>query len=526
VASPPACPTTAEADPERPWWSERVFYEVFVRSFQDSDGDGIGDLRGLIDRLDELNDGDPATTDDLGATGLWLMPVAEALSYHGYDILDYRSIEADYGSAEDFADLVAAAHERGIAVIVDFVINHTSRDHPWFRDSLAGGADHADWYLWSETRPQVARSDGARVWHEAGGRYYYGYFWEGMPDLNLEDADVSGELEDVADFWLDDMSVDGFRLDAAKHLIEDGDQLENTPETHAWLGTFRDHVHAGHPEALILGEVFDPTIISSGYVRDGSLDLTFDFGFGSAAIVSLNSRDGGSFEAALREIADSYPADTLATFLTNHDQNRVIDQLGDDAEAARLAATLLLMGPGVPFVYYGEEIGMSGRKPDERIRTPMRWDASLPAAGFSKVEPWQPLSDDPASVNVADQSADGDSLLAAYRELIRLRNEQPALASGDLLPVDAADRHIVAWLRSWAGNDVLVVANVGTEPVASPLLTLDDGPLCGAPVATRLWGTGEVDVAAPTVTATGGFEDYVPIENLGPREAVVIGLSR
>jgi alpha-amylase len=526
VASPPACPTTTEAAPERPWWSDRVFYEVFVRSFQDSDGDGIGDLRGLTDRLDELNDGDPATTEDLGVTGLWLMPIAEAVSYHGYDVTDYMAIESDYGTAEDFAALVAAAHKRGIAVILDLVINHTSRDHPWFQDSLTPGSEHADWYLWEEARPPVARSDGARVWHEAGGRYYYGYFWEGMPDLNLENPATESAITDVARLWLDDTGADGFRLDAAKHLIEDGEELENTPETHQWLATFRDHVHAGHPEALVLGEVYDASIITSGYVRDGSLDLTFDFGFGSAAIISLNSRDAGSIAAAVREIAERYPRDTVATFLTNHDQNRVFDQLADDQAAARLAATLLLTGPGVPFVYYGEEIGMSGRKPDERIRTPMRWDASSPAAGFSTVQPWQPLSDDPANVNVADQSAESGSLLATYRDLIRLRNEHPALASGELLPVDAADRHVVAWLRSEAGEAVLVVANVGTEPVASPLLTLDDGPLCGTPIAARLWGTGAGEVAGPTVTAAGGFDGYAPVDTIGPREAVVISLSQ
>lgn len=526
VASPPACPTTAETAPERPWWSDRVFYEVFVRSFQDSDGDGIGDLRGLIDRLEELNDGDPATTDDLGVTGLWLMPVAEALSYHGYDVTDYDAIEQDYGTSQDFTDLVAAAHERGIAIVVDFVPNHTSRDHPWFQDSLAGGAEHADWYLWEPTRPRVARSDGARVWHEAGGRYYYAYFWEGMPDLNLENPTVSSALDAVARYWLDELGVDGFRIDAAKHLIEDGDELENTPESHAWLQAFRDHTHAGHPEALVLGEVFDPTIISSGYVRDGSLDLAFDFGFGSAAIISLNSRDAGSFAASLREIAEAYPEDTLATFLTNHDQNRVIDQLGGDVEAARLAATLLLTGPGVPFVYYGEEIGMSGRKPDERIRTPMRWDATEPAAGFSTVEPWQPLSNDPRSVNVADEATDEDSLLATYRDLIHLRATQPALASGDLLSVDAADREVVAWLRSWAGKTVLVVANVGKERVPSPQLTLDEGPLCGAPTAKRLWplDPDAADVPGPAVTTSGGFEPYAPLASLGAREAVVIGL--
>ena len=240
AASPQACSINAGPTVERQPWSDRIFYEVFVRSFQDSDGDGIGDLRGLTSRLDQLNDGDPATTEDLGVTGLWLMPIAESPSYHGYDVVDYRAIETDYGTADDFRALIAAAHERGIVVIVDLVLNHSSRDHPWFRDALTPGSVHDDWYVWSDSRPHVARSDGSRVWHEAGGRFYYGYFWEGMPDLNLENADVTAELDDLGRFWLEEMGVDGFRLDAARHLIEDGKQLENTPETFEWLKAFRE----------------------------------------------------------------------------------------------------------------------------------------------------------------------------------------------------------------------------------------------------------------------------------------------
>ncbi len=507
---------------ERQPWSDRIFYEVFVRSFQDSDGDGIGDLRGLTSRLDQLNDGDPATTEDLGVTGLWLMPIAESPSYHGYDVADYRTVESDYGTADDFRALIAAAHERGIVVIVDLVLNHSSRDHPWFRDALTPGSVHDDWYVWSESRPRIARSDGSRVWHEAGGRFYYGYFWEGMPDLNLENADVTAELDDLGRFWLEEMGVDGFRLDAARHLIEDGEQLENTPATFEWLKAYRERLKASHPDALVLGEVWDATSMSSRYVRDGALDLTFDFGLASATIVSLNSRDAGSVTAALREVAEAYPRDTLATFLTNHDQNRVIGQLGDDPAAARLAATLLLTGPGTPFIYYGEEIGMSGSKPDERIRTPMRWDATEPAAGFSTATPWETLSDDPASVNVADESADPDSLLATYRDLIRLRASQPALASGDLVPVDSSDRHVVAFVRNAGTDAVVVVANVGNEAVSSPILTLDEGPLCGTPSAVVVRGDGQV--AAPTITPSGGFEDYAPVATLGPREAIVIDL--
>jgi len=518
------CPPPKTGAGERPWWSDEIFYEVFVRSFQDSDGDGIGDLAGLTSRLDYLNDGDPATTDDLGVTALWLMPVAESPSYHGYDVTDYRTVEADYGTNEDFIALMAAAHERGISVIVDLVLNHTSRDHPWFQDALTAGSAHDDWYVWSETRPPIARSDGSRVWHEVAGRFYYGYFWDGMPDLNVANPEVAAEIDDVARFWLDDMGVDGFRLDAARHLIEDGKTLENTEATFAWLEAFRDQLHADHPEALILGEVYDASIMSARYVQEGALDLTFDFGLASAAITSLNSRDGGSLVAALAEAAERYPADTLATFLTNHDQNRVASQLGGDPEAIRLAATLLMTGPGVPFVYYGEEIGMSGTKPDERIRTPMRWDATELAAGFSTAAPWQALSQDPDGTDVAAQSADAASLLSTYRALARLRSEHPALLTGALVPVTAADRHVVAFLRSGPDETVLVVANVGVEAVATPKLDLDAGPLCGTLEAVAILGPSAL--AAPEITPDGGFEGYIPIPELGPREAIVVELRR
>ncbi len=508
----------------RPWWSDQIFYEVFVRSFQDSNGDGIGDLPGLTSRLDALNDGNPATTDDLGVTALWLMPVDESPSYHGYDVTDYRTVESDYGTNDDFRALVAAAHQRGISVIVDFVLNHTSDQNPWFIDSQTPGSPHDDWYVWSDTKPAVARSDGTPVWHEAGGRYYYGYFSAAMPDLNLENPAVTAELDDVARFWLDEMGADGFRLDAAKYLVEDGKTLENTPATFTWLQGFRDRLHAGHPDALVLGEVYDASIVSARYVSEGSLDLTFDFDLASATITSLNSRDAGSIVAAEQEAAERFPPDTLATFLTNHDQNRLASQLDGDPAAERLAATLLLTGPGVPFVYYGEEIGMTGRKPDEQIRTPMRWDASEPAAGFSSGTPWEALSTDPAGTDVTTESADPGSLLSTYRALTRLRAANPALLRGDITAVRSSDRHVVAFLRSGGGQTVLDVANVGTAAVAAPELSLDAGPLCGTPAATLLLGSGSV--RSPEVTPAGGFDSYIPVDQLGAQEALVVDLGR
>ena len=524
-ATPRACdpdvPGATAAGPA-PWWRDRIFYEVFVRSFADSDGDGIGDLRGLTNRLDYLNDGDPATTSDLGVTAIWLMPVTESPSYHGYDVTDYERVEPGYGTADDFKALMEAAHARGIEVIVDLVLNHTSIEHPWFQDARTPGSEHDDWYVWSTTGVPFAGPGGQRVWHKDGDRWYYAYFWEGMPDLNLANPDVTSTLDGVARFWLDEMGVDGFRLDAARHLIEDGKKTENTPATFAWLEGFRSRVKADRPDALVLGEVYDATSMSSSYVREGALDLTFDFGLAGATISSIRSGDGASLGAAQQELAEAYPADGAATFLTNHDQNRVANQLDSDPAAEKLAASILLTGQGVPFVYYGEEIGMTGHKPDEQIRTPMRWDPTG-GAGFSSATPWEPLNDDPVERNVATESADPDSVLSAYRSLIRLRADHPALAHGDWTPVTSTASSVVAALRQADGETVLVVSNLGETPVTDLELRLASGPLCGSPAAKTL--LGPADVRVPTLTATGGFEGYVPVDRLEARETLVLGLG-
>jgi glycosidase len=496
---------------------------VFVRSFADSDGDGIGDLRGLTQRLDYLNDGDPKTTTDLGVTALWLMPVTQSPSYHGYDVADYKAIEQDYGTADDFRALVAAAHARGIDIIVDLVMNHTSVDHPWFKDAQTPGSAHDDWYVWSTgTKPPFAGPSGNPVWHRNGDRWYYGYFSDSMPDLNLRNPDVTAALDEVASFWLDDLGVDGFRLDAARHLIEDGKTLQNTPETFAWLAAFRDKVHADKPDALVLGEDWDPTVISSRYVRQGSLDMDFEFDFAGAITGSIRSRDPGSYRAAEDEIQSSYPPAGFGTFLSNHDQNRILSQLSGDIPAAKLAATLLLTSPGVPFVYYGEEIGMTGTKPDERIRTPMRWDDTAGSAGFTTGTPWETLSEDPATTNVAAESADPGSLLSTYRGLIQLRASHPALSHGNWTALGSTASSVLAYLRQADGESIVVVSNLADTAVEHPSLSLASGPLCGTPGAETLLGPAVA--SPPVISPTGGVDGWIPVDRLAARTTIVVRL--
>lgn len=506
-------PSSAGSTAAAGWWRDRVFYEVFVRSFADSDGDGIGDLRGLTGRLDYLNDGDATTTTDLGVTGIWLMPVAESPSYHGYDVVDERAIESDYGTIADMRALVAAAHERGIAVVTDLVLNHTSDENPWFVDALTPGSVHDDWYVWSPTDPGFGGPDGQLVWHPGGGRFYYGVFGPHLPDLNLRNPTVTAELEDVARFWLEDIGIDGFRLDAIKHLIEDGRSQVNTPETHAWLMAFRQAVEGTKAGALLVGEVYDLTAAAALYVPE-DVDLVFDFGLAEATIDAIEREEAAPLLAAADESATLFGPGERATFLSNHDQERIGSDLQGDQAKLRLAAGLLLMSPGVPFVYYGEEIGLTGEKPDERIRTPFPWDGAQPAAGFSTAVPWEPLEEGWQTRNVATQTVQPNSLLSTYRDLIRLRSERPALGTGEAFPVASASEAVVAVLRASGPERLLVVANLSGVPVEDYGLSLAAGPLCGSPNATMLYSTATtVDVAPtqPTVTAAGGFSDYRPV---------------
>ena len=507
----------AQEPGDQPWWNDRVFYEIFVRSFYDSDGDGIGDLRGIIEKLDYLNDGDPATTTDLGITGIWLMPVSPSPSYHGYDVTDYYAVNPEYGTADDFRELVAEAHRRGIAVIVDLVINHTSSQHPWFQSALADGLDspYYDYYVWAD-----APAGGG--WHERDGRYYYGHFWSEMPDLNYNSPAVTAAMYDIAAFWLTEMGVDGFRLDAAKHLIETRGRVENTDETLAWLADFNAHVRAVKPGALTVGEVWSPTSVIARYIPD-SLDLAFEFGLAEGFIAAARGGNAVQIRVPLGRALRSYPPGQFAPFLTNHDQNRVGSELAGDMNRAKVAATLLLTAPGVPFMYYGEEVGMQGTKPDPRIRTPMPWTADAPGLGFTTGAPWAEPFAGYETASVAAQDADPDSLLNHYRALVGLRSAQPALRQGDTLSVEADPRAVYSVLRFTDDEALLVVVNLSGEPVTDYALTLKSGPLTGAPAASLLWGTGEV--IAPAVNAAGGFDAYRPLAVLAPHGSYVVRLA-
>ena len=501
-------------------WQDRVFYEVFVRSFYDGDGDGIGDLRGLIKRLDYLNDGDPTTTDDLGITGIWLMPVAESPSYHGYDVTNYRVIERDYGTNEDFREFMAEAHARGIAVIVDLVVNHTSVQHPWFVDSARGPeSPYDDYYVWSEDNPGYGGPDNQKVWHELNGRWYYGLFWDGMPDLNYNNPVVTSEMEDIARFWLEDMGVDGFRLDAIKHIVEEGQDQEHTGSTLAWMRDFNGFIKQVNPDALTVGEVWSGSPIVARYVPD-AVDMAFEFDLAATMVDAARRRSGSALAQVQARALELYPQ--YAAFLTNHDQNRVMTEMGGDVGAAKVAASLLLTGPGIPFIYYGEEIGMQGQKPDPRIRTPMQWGSNTINAEFTTGDPWEPLSDGVDEFNVADQIVDPDSLLNHYRALIHLRNDHEALRRGEMTLIDSSERPVYAFLRHTENEILLVLINMNHREMTGYTLSLEAGPLAGVNRAEVLLGAGTANL--PDINEAGGFTDYVPLATLPPRSTTIIRL--
>lgn len=510
-----------EGSYDYPWWNDAIFYEVFVRSFYDSDGDGIGDINGLIEKLDYLNDGDPSTTDDLGVTGIWLMPIMESPSYHGYDVVDYYQVDAEYGTNEDFKRLMDEAHQRGIRVIVDLVLNHTSREHEWFEDSRTPDSDLRDWYVWSEDDPGFRGPWGQRVWHRTPDGTYYGVFWDGMPDLNLENTAVTEEMLAAAEFWLDDMGADGFRLDAIKHLVEDGAVQENTPATHEWMKEFHIFYKDVNPDAFAVGEAWTSTEQVLKYTGD-EVDIAFQFDLAEDIINSSKVGIGSIVAKTQQEIVDSFPPNQYATFITNHDQNRVMSQLDGDEGKAKVAASILLTSPGVPFIYYGEEIGMQGSKPDENIRRPMQWSGDSYRTGFTTGTPWRAPFTDFEERNVAQQMADPDSLLNHYRALIHLRHEHDALRLGDWTQIDANPGRVYASLRQVDDQILLVLINLSDKPSDDFRLTLEMGTLPAIGDTAVILGAGEA--TPPEINADGGFVDYQPLAELPPHSTYIIQL--
>ncbi|WP_448204641.1 alpha-amylase family glycosyl hydrolase [Azospirillum sp. sgz302134] len=481
------------------WWQRGVVYQVYPRSFQDSNGDGVGDLPGLLARLDHLV--------ALGVDAVWISPIYPSpMADFGYDVEDHTGIHPLFGTMKDFDRLVAAAHERGLRVILDYVPNHTSDRHPWFRASRSSRDDpKRDWYVWRDPAPGGGPPNnwlsefggGAWEWDAATGQYYYHAYLKEQPDLNWRNPAVRDAMLDVLRFWLD-CGVDGFRVDAIHHLIEDELLRDNPPnsgwregmsparrvvrvhtmdqpEVHDAIAAMRRVVDSYPGDRLLIGEAYLPIDqLMAYYGTDLSgFQLPFNFHLLSTpweakALAALIQ----SYEAALP--AGGWPNWVLG----NHDRSRVASRLG--AGQARVAAMLLLTLRGTPTLYQGDEIGMTdvpirpelvqdpweknipglglGRDP---ARTPMPWDGG-PNGGFTSGTPWLPLGPDHARVNVAAQAADPASMLALYRALLNLRRAEPALSVGDYHPVSAGD-DVLAYERSDGSRRFRILLNLGGE---------------------------------------------------------------
>jgi alpha-amylase len=444
----------------------RVFYEIFVRAFYDTNGDGIGDLNGVTEQLDYL--------EDLGVEGIWLMPINPSPSYHGYDVTNYYDINPEYGTLEDMKRLLDEAEKRDIKILMDLVVNHSSNQHPWFVNAVEGvDAEKRDWYTWAEDthqEPSGNSATGGRAWHPNNGTHYLGTFWDGMPDLNFDNQEVRDEMIRIGQFWLE-LGVDGFRLDAAKHIFEDLQSQSNDKDIAekniVWWQAFREGLNEIDSDAIIIGEVWSSMAKIGPYLSNGAFDASFNFDLADHMLSIAKSEKNNSLVFSLKKIRDYYYTVSGASFndaifLSNHDQNRVMSELSGNVEHAKIAASLLLTLPGHPFIYYGEEIGMQGMKPDEFIREPLLWYADRAegegqttwvASRFNRKDP----------VSIETQQADANSLLNHYKTMIQWRHDIPALNRGDLVEFKTNNRQIVSFERITSVDRILVLHNVSED---------------------------------------------------------------
>ena len=442
-------------------WEHGAFMEVFVRSYQDSDGDGIGDLRGLTQRLDYLQ--------ALGIKGLWLMPVnASADHDHGYAVTDYRAIEPAYGTLADFDDLVRQAHARGIGIIIDYVINHSSSHNPLFVQSASSKTNPwRDWYVWEDAKPTGWSIFDRDPWVMTPNGAYFAQFDDSMPDFNLRNPAVVAYHLDSLRFWLDH-GVDGFRIDAVGHLFENGPKgWSMQPENYPFLARLRRELDVDHRHVMVCESPGDPI----GFAAPTACGASFAFGH-SDALVKAARGD----EKAIHDVADYFlhAPDTMATMVSNHDHfagRRLWDAMDGDAARVRVAAAAYLLQPGTPYLYYGEELGMSAAATDDadgKLRGPMSW---TPTGGFSTGTPYRPGSTNLATNNAQAERADPQSMLAFYTAMLALRNAHPSIARGRYVS-PRVDGRTLSFQRVFDNEHTAVVINDGDDAGAASLAGL------------------------------------------------------
>ncbi len=445
-------------------WQYGAFMQIFVRSYQDSDGDGTGDLKGLISRLEYLK--------ALGVKGLWLLPIQRSQDGdHGYAVTNYRDVEAAYGSLADVDELLRQAHARGIGVILDYVINHSAANHPLFGASRTDAINSfRNWFVWQPSTPSGWNVFGGNPWRATSNGAYYAPFWDQMPDWNLREPAVRDFHRNNLRFWLN-RGVDGFRFDAVGVLFENGaNAWENQAENFSYLRDVAAEVNR-YAKRFVVCE--GPS--ASNAFAD-ACGRAFAFGTQSALMAAASGNPSS--------LAGTQPSQGLSPFLSNHDSfagARPFNQLSGDPGALKVAASLNLLRQGTPFIYYGEEVGMGGGvgvSDDGRLRNPMSWTADPVHAGFSTRSPYRALAANVSTHNVAQQSADPASLLNHYKALLALRNREPALSRGRTEGQLAQGTAFSYWRKD--GADALLVA-VNTGRNASNGLSL-----AGAPANARL----------------------------------------
>ena len=488
-----------------PWWREAVVYQIYPLSFADSDGDGFGDLRGVIGRLDYL-------ADTLGVDAIWLSPFFRSpMKDWGYDVADHCDVDPLCGSLDDATTLIAEAHERDLRVIVDYVLNHTSDQQRWFQESSSSRDNpKRDWYVWRDGRGGDPPNNwvsifGGPMWsfHEETGQWYRHTFLSSQPDLNWRNPQVIEAMMDVVRFWMD-RGVDGFRVDAAHHMMKDPRERDNPPappghetpwkdmgdydrylhlydighpDTHAIHRRFREVVDSYGRDAMTVGEmhIFDLPEWASYYGKDlDEFSMPFNFHLMAA------DWDAASVRAVVESVLWNVPVGAWTNWtLGNHDETRMATRL--PAGHDRIAATLLLTLPGTPFLYYGDELGMpesslgdrDGRDPwgnqveglsRDGARTPMQWSPE-PNAGFTAAgnEPWLPVGDSFREINVATQLRDEGSLLNTYRRLLSLRRASRALRLGSFAPHPTSDDDVFVYTRTAATEKKTIALNFGAS---------------------------------------------------------------
>ena len=491
------------------WFHDAVFYEVYIRAFADGNGDGHGDFRGLIGKLDYFR--------DLGVDCLWLQPMYPSpLADDGYDIADYYGIHPDYGVLDDLKECLAAAHARGLRVIADLVLNHTSDQHPWFQSARASrSSPYRDYYVWSDTDRKYSQAriifvdteNSNWTWDEQAGQYYWHRFYSSQPDLNFDNPAVREEMRRVMRFWLD-AGLDGFRADAVPYLFErEGTNCENLPESHAYLKDIRAFLDREYPGRVMLAEANQwPQDLRPYFGQGDEFHMAFHFPQMPRIFMALALGDRQPIVDILSATPDIPENCQWCTFLRNHDEltlemvtpeereflwqtyapeprmrlnlgirRRLAPLLDGDRRKIELAYSILFTLPGTPIIYYGDEIGMGDDiwlKDRDGVRTPMQWDGG-PNAGFAgpDLPPdrlYAPLIDDERygyrRVNVKAQQADPDSLWHRLRRMIAVRKLQPALGRGECRFLPLEQPSVLAVIRSYGNTAVLALHNLSAEP--------------------------------------------------------------